>query len=43
MSSALLTALPILTQSAGVLNSPPIIMIVGRGGGGLVAYQAGGR
>src|SRR6476469_5209223 len=41
--SATLTALPVRTQSAGVLNSPPIIMIVGRGGGGSVAYQAGGR
>jgi hypothetical protein len=38
-----LTALPVRTQSAGVLNSPPIIMIVGSGGGGSVAYQAGGR
>ena len=31
------------SQSAGVLNSPPIIITVGSGGGGLVAYQAGGR
>ncbi len=42
-SSAVLIALPIRAQSAGVLNSPPIIITAGRGGGGLVAYQAGGR
>ena len=38
-----LTALPVRSQSAGVLNSPPIIITVGSGGGGSVAYQAGGR
>ena len=41
--SAMVIALPVRNQSAGVLNSPPIIMTVGNGGGGSVAYQAGGR
>ena len=42
-SSIVLTALPARSQSAGVLNSPPIIITVGSLGGGLVANQAGGR
>jgi hypothetical protein len=42
-SSMVFTALPPRIQSAGVLNSPPIIITVGSRGGGSVAYQAGGR
>src|SRR6201996_8873243 len=42
-SSIVFAALPARSQSAGVLNSPPIIITVGSGGGGSVAYQAGGR
>src|SRR6476469_10937753 len=42
-SSIVLTALPARIQSAGVLNSPPTIITVGSGGGGSVAYHAGGR
>jgi hypothetical protein len=42
-ASAVATALPARIQSAGVLNSPPIIITTGSRGGGLVAYHAGGR
>src|SRR5277367_2173741 len=37
------TALPARVQSAGVLNCPPIIMMVGSRGGGLLANHSGGR
>ena len=37
------TALPARSQSAGVLNSPPIIITVGSRGGGSLANHAGGR
>ena len=36
-------ALPARSQSAGVLNSAPIIITTGSRGGGLLANQAGGR
>ena len=42
-SSIVFAALPARSQSAGVLNSPPIIITVGSGGGGLLENQAGGR
>src|SRR6201999_2308656 len=42
-SSIVLAALPARSQSPGVLNSPPIIITVGSGGGGLVENQAGGK
>src|SRR5262245_60382655 len=42
-SSIVSIASPAGIQSAGVLYSPPTIITVGRGGGGSVAYQAGGR
>jgi hypothetical protein len=41
--SSVAAAFPARIQSAGVLNSPPIIITVGSGGEGSVAYQAGGR
>lgn len=34
---------PLRIQSAGVLNSPPIIITTGRAGGAGPANQAGGR
>src|SRR3954469_8644445 len=42
-SSTDLIALPARNQSPGGLNSPPIIINVGRWGAGFVANQAGGR
>src|SRR5579875_2117822 len=42
-SSIVATALPARSQSAGVLNSPPIIITVGSRGGGVLANHAGGR
>src|SRR6201746_1273917 len=42
-SSLVLIPLPARSQSAGVLNSPPIIISVGSAGGGFEANQAGGR
>src|ERR1700761_5100701 len=42
-SSSFFTALPVRNQSAGVLNSPPIIITVGSRSGGLAANHAGGR
>src|ERR1700733_2264971 len=42
-SSIIFTALPARAQSAGVLNSPPIIITVGSGGGGLLENHAGGK
>ena len=41
--SMVVMALPARSQSAGVLNSPPIIITVGSFGGGLEANHAGGR
>ncbi|MCW2654394.1 MAG: hypothetical protein QOE41_534 [Mycobacterium sp.] len=38
-----LTAFPARSQSAGVLNSPPIIITTGSFGGGSLAYHAAGR
>jgi hypothetical protein len=37
------SASPARTQSAGLLNSPPIIMTAGSMGGGVLVNQAGGR
>jgi hypothetical protein len=42
-SSIVFAALPVRNQSAGVLNSPAIIITVGNFGGGLLANQAGGK
>src|ERR1700737_249272 len=42
-SSIVFTALPARAQSAGVLNSPPIIITVGSCGGGVLTNHAGGR
>ena len=36
-------AWPARSQSAGVLNSPPIIITTGSGGGGVLVNQTGGR
>jgi hypothetical protein len=41
--SAMAAALPVRSQSAGVLNSPPIIITTGSLGAGLAANQRGGR
>src|ERR1700737_4660069 len=42
-SSIVLAALPVRSQSAGVLNSPPIIITTGNRGAGWLANHAGGR
>src|ERR1700758_459476 len=42
-SSIVLAALPVRSQSAGVLNSPAIIITTGNFGGGLLLNHAGGR
>src|ERR1700687_1615301 len=42
-SSAVPTALPARSQSAGVLNAAPIIITTGNRGAGLLANHAGGR
>ena len=41
-SSIVFTTLPVRSQSAGVLNSPPIIITVGSLGGGWEANPGGG-
>src|ERR1700739_2302659 len=42
-SSMVFAALPVRSQSAGVLNSPAIIITTGNFGGGSLLNQAGGR